>query len=274
MDDFAPPPEAQLIERRRLALPKQRSAIAKVAKEAGISEGRWRQIAKGYQQVDKSTRALVRAPAETLARMAFAVGATAGDLHEAGRGDAAEELEVLGEKQRAAATGIRVTPRVDMDLGHGEAMDFELEVIGDGWQSVVELADAVKSSNPSEELLEKTRRIVFVMSGYLIIRILQGGHPAALEKWLDRIYVERRQLYQELWRGDGEPDYPWYTAPGRPEYGGSPHTYDDNLMRSDAPPSQDELDLVARTAPPRYQPGESEQGDAHGEEPQVDVEHE
>ncbi|MDO3151052.1 hypothetical protein [Mycobacteroides abscessus] len=62
---------------------------------AGISEGRWRQIAKGYNQVSKDTFVESVAPADTLARMARVVGATPEQLREVGREDAAAELEEL-----------------------------------------------------------------------------------------------------------------------------------------------------------------------------------
>lgn len=66
------------------------------AREAGISEARWRQIASGYQTVS-GTRVPVTAPAETLARMARVVGVTPPELEEAGREDAATELRALVE---------------------------------------------------------------------------------------------------------------------------------------------------------------------------------
>lgn len=57
-----------------------------------MSEGRWRQIIKGYNQVSRDTFVATVAPAETLARMARVVGATPEQLKEAGREDAAVEL--------------------------------------------------------------------------------------------------------------------------------------------------------------------------------------
>lgn len=92
---FTAPPEAELIERARKQLPKGESSVSRASKEAGISEGRWRQIAKGYQQATKDTRLAVIAPADTLARMARAVGVTEEQLRAAGREDAADELGKL-----------------------------------------------------------------------------------------------------------------------------------------------------------------------------------
>ncbi|MFD6128681.1 hypothetical protein ACFWC2_14225 [Streptomyces diastaticus] len=61
---------------------------------AGISDARWRQIVTGYQTVG-GTYIPVRAPADTLARMAQAAGATAHELADAGREDAADALREL-----------------------------------------------------------------------------------------------------------------------------------------------------------------------------------
>lgn len=91
MTESAPPPEAELIERLRKAL-SPRLSVSRAAKAAGISEGRWRQIAKGYQQATPDLRLPVRAPADTLARMARVVGATPDQLEQVGRDDAAAVL--------------------------------------------------------------------------------------------------------------------------------------------------------------------------------------
>lgn len=60
-----------------------------------MSDGRWGQIVRGYQTMGDDVFAAVRAPADTLARMAKVVGVTPEQLEEAGRGDAAEELREL-----------------------------------------------------------------------------------------------------------------------------------------------------------------------------------
>lgn len=66
---------------------------------AGMSDARWRQIAKGFKYEAGGIRVPARAPADTLARMARVVGATPDQLREVGRGDAADELENLPEIQ-------------------------------------------------------------------------------------------------------------------------------------------------------------------------------
>lgn len=82
-------PEGKLIgEATRAA----RKSVRKVADEAGISEGRWRQIVKGYQSVSAGNVIPVKAPAGTLAKMARAVGVTPEQLIEVDRADAAQAL--------------------------------------------------------------------------------------------------------------------------------------------------------------------------------------
>lgn len=90
----AQPLEAKLIERLRTSV-RPRLSIRAAAKDAGISDSRWHQIIKGYRQETHDLRVPVRAPADTLARMARTVRATPDQLREAGREDAAIELEEL-----------------------------------------------------------------------------------------------------------------------------------------------------------------------------------
>ncbi|TDL05995.1 XRE family transcriptional regulator [Mycobacterium paragordonae] len=85
-------PEGRLLERLRTEHRPPLSGRA-AAKAAGISPSRWTQIIRGYKQETPELRVPVRAPADTLARMARAVGATPAQLREAGREDAADELE-------------------------------------------------------------------------------------------------------------------------------------------------------------------------------------
>lgn len=103
----APPPEGRLIS---AALKRAKLSARKAADLAGMSEGRWRQIASGYQSVG-GTRVPVHARAETLARMAQAVGVAPGQLEEVGRPDAAEELRNL-EPPATPATGDRDSPGI------------------------------------------------------------------------------------------------------------------------------------------------------------------
>jgi transcriptional regulator with XRE-family HTH domain len=74
------------------ALVRAKLSAREAARRAGISEGRWRQIASGYQVVSAGVYAPVRGPAQTLARMAAVVGVTPAQLRRAGRPDAARAL--------------------------------------------------------------------------------------------------------------------------------------------------------------------------------------
>lgn len=85
------PPEAALIKE---ALKRSRLSGREAARRAGISDARWRQIVNGYQVVS-GHQVPVRAPDETLARMAHAAGVAADDLRAAGRPEAADLLAAL-----------------------------------------------------------------------------------------------------------------------------------------------------------------------------------
>ncbi|MGO4421468.1 hypothetical protein AB4Z54_22870 [Streptomyces sp. MCAF7] len=99
--DHTPPPEAALI---KTALKLTRISGRAAAKQAGISDARWRQIISGYQSVS-GTKIAVHAPPDTLARMALVVGVTPQQLAGAGRTDAAEALEELAMATAGQPTG-------------------------------------------------------------------------------------------------------------------------------------------------------------------------
>lgn len=85
------PEEAMLLE----AFTEQDSrSIRQLAAEAGISDGRWRQVLKGSMTSGGHTLPVV-APAATLARMAYVLGVPSAGLDRAGRADAAQALEKL-----------------------------------------------------------------------------------------------------------------------------------------------------------------------------------
>lgn len=89
-----PPPEAQLIARKRNDPPHM--PVSRAAARAGISDTRWSQLENGYRKI-RGHYEPERAPADTLARMALAVGVTPDELEDAGRHDAAGELRVMLE---------------------------------------------------------------------------------------------------------------------------------------------------------------------------------
>lgn len=82
-------PEGLLIQQ---ALKADGRSIRQVAPLAGISDARWRQLVKGSLASGDGHVTEQVAPAATLARMAFVVGVTPGQLTKAGRKDAAALL--------------------------------------------------------------------------------------------------------------------------------------------------------------------------------------
>ncbi len=99
------PPEALLIRQLRDLPP--RMSRYEAAAIAGISESRWRMIETGVRWFRGEPLAEPPAPAQTVARMAWAVGATPDQLTQAGRKDAAAELEAIAAQveQTGAFTG-------------------------------------------------------------------------------------------------------------------------------------------------------------------------
>jgi transcriptional regulator with XRE-family HTH domain len=96
---MAPEVPAQSPEGALIQVAQKRSGLSarEAARRSGISEGRWRQVVNGYQTVSAGIHAPVTAPADTLARMAYAVEVQPDDLREAGRDDAASALQRLIE---------------------------------------------------------------------------------------------------------------------------------------------------------------------------------
>ena len=89
-----PPPEGVLIESARGAA---KLSVREAARRAGISEGWWRQVARGYQSLSGGAFGIVRdVPADTIARMARAAGVEPEQLAVEGqRPDAAEALRQM-----------------------------------------------------------------------------------------------------------------------------------------------------------------------------------
>ncbi len=91
MSDTTQPPEGRLLAKALKRSPLSQRAAAKLA---GISDTRWRQIVNGYEQRGE-VRLPSHGPARTLARMALVVGVSNQELRDAGRDDAADEMETL-----------------------------------------------------------------------------------------------------------------------------------------------------------------------------------
>jgi hypothetical protein len=107
-----PPPWGALITD---SLRRARLSAREAARRAGISEGRWRQIAGGYQVVSAGVYAPVRGPAATLARMAAVVGVTPAQLRQVGRADAARELTAAPARATAGGEVLQRIREMDQD---------------------------------------------------------------------------------------------------------------------------------------------------------------
>jgi transcriptional regulator with XRE-family HTH domain len=93
-----PPPEGALIEASRKVAG---LSVREAARRAGISEGWWRQIVKGYQILGGGIPGPVRGTAETVARMAQVAGVAPEALEAQGhRRDAAVILAGILDAQR------------------------------------------------------------------------------------------------------------------------------------------------------------------------------
>lgn len=99
-------PEGVLIQR---VMQQRGLSASRVARLAGISPERWRQITNGYEAAGRGQRVEVIAPAGTLAKMAHAIGISPEQLEEAGRTDAAQVLRDLQQVQPQPVTSLDVS---------------------------------------------------------------------------------------------------------------------------------------------------------------------
>jgi hypothetical protein len=89
-------PEGALIER---AMKMKGISARQAARDAHLSDARWRQIVNGYQSAGQGQAVVVVGPDETIARMAHAVDVTPEQLRAAGRARAADLLLTFGGMQ-------------------------------------------------------------------------------------------------------------------------------------------------------------------------------
>jgi transcriptional regulator with XRE-family HTH domain len=111
----APPPWGALLTK---ALGRAKLSAREAARRAGISEGRWRQIAGGYQVVSAGVYAPVRGPAGTLARMAAVTGVTPAQLRRAGRPDAARLLAAAPQDAEMSQELLQRVRELNSDQAH------------------------------------------------------------------------------------------------------------------------------------------------------------
>lgn len=99
----------------------------------------------------------------------------------------------------------------DDEIDELDAVENLVALVAQGWRQARVLADAVAAvPNPADELLAAARDVVHFIDSYLIIQILDSGYAKQMEKWLERIYRERTEIFRQL--SVGEPRFPWLTA--------------------------------------------------------------
>jgi hypothetical protein len=179
-DSAEPPPEAAVIEQRRATLG---MSIADAAKTASMSESRWRQITKGFQQATPDTRIPVTAPARTLARMARAVGVTAEQLDTAGRTDAADILRAPPPENLGAALA-RLIPH--QPAPPADQLDETARL----WRRITEL-DAAIADDPA--LRPLSDRVVIAAADVLTTLLLSAGAGTEARPLLDDMYHRAAQ---------------------------------------------------------------------------------
>lgn len=144
-------PEGDLLERLRNGMQPALSARA-AAKAAGLSPSRWTQIVRGYKQETGGIRVPVRAPADTLARMARVVGATPEQLRGVGRADAADEMEAQSWPEYFDA---QAPARKGLGRGLSRLIPSE-EVVGSS-SAITRVSHALATTEQIAELLQAAR---------------------------------------------------------------------------------------------------------------------
>ena len=108
-----PPPEGVLIEQARRAA---RLSVREAARRAGISEGWWRQVVKGYQSLGDGSYVTRHAPADTVAKLAAVVKIAPEQLETEGRRpDAAESLREMERQPPVAPVPAAPAPAEPVD---------------------------------------------------------------------------------------------------------------------------------------------------------------
>jgi hypothetical protein len=167
------PKAAQLIEQLRTH---KHLSVAEAARRAQLSEARWRQIAKGVQQINADLAVPVIGPASTLARMALVVGATPEQMAGAGRPDAAEMMAVIAAQPDNAPGDAAAA------LAPALADIAELEVL---WGRLTALSDELRAEK--HRLADLSDEAVLAAFDVLTTRVLEVGGAGA-RPFLDGLY--------------------------------------------------------------------------------------
>jgi len=151
------PAEGRLIEEARKRLRLSQNAAAKLA---GMSGTRWRQIVYGQASGGPGIKNPVRGNAVTLAAMAEAVELRPDDLRQAGRDDAAHELEMRKARGLAlGATAMEVAIRSAKEGSDGELRRLlELWPRTEEWQRRMVVGVLEQALNESPTMPTGTRK--------------------------------------------------------------------------------------------------------------------
>lgn len=154
------------------------------AAKAGISPSQWSDVERGHKMAGPGVIVPVRATAETLARMAQAVGVSDVELAAAGREDAAQQLRTA-DRQRGLRDRLADVPglgALSRDLWRDDADEELLPIIAAGLDAIEqsELAPAAKRDLTSmfvENLAHDADRRCAELT--LILRLAERRNPTS-----------------------------------------------------------------------------------------------
>jgi len=180
-----PPSEAGLIHRRRQEANGPALSRRQAAARAGISPSQWSDVERGSKRAGPGIVIPVRATAETLAKMAAAVGVSAGELTAAGRDDAAGQLrsatrqQQLGERL-ASIPGLGILAG---QLGQEAGVQAELlPLVGSGLDAVDASQLSARTRNQITGLFIANLRHDAARRHYellLMLRLAEEATPAS-----------------------------------------------------------------------------------------------
>jgi transcriptional regulator with XRE-family HTH domain len=178
-----PPSEASLIHRgREAAVPplSRRQAAAR----AGISPSQWSDVERGSKRAGPGIVIPVQATAQTLAKMAAAIGVSADELAAAGREDAADQLRSASQQQQLGEqlAGIPGLGFLAGQLRPGAGTRAELlPIVASGLDAIDATMLSARTKNQITGLFidnlrhDATRRHSELL---LLLRLAEGSLPA------------------------------------------------------------------------------------------------
>jgi transcriptional regulator with XRE-family HTH domain len=185
--DFDSPLEADLIRRwREAAVPalSRRQAAAR----AGISPSQWSDVERGSKRAGLGVVIPVLATAETLAKMAAAIGVGPDELTEAGRDDAADQLRFV-TRQQMLGERLAAVPGLGFLAGHqrpeAATLGELLPIVGSGLDAIDASTLSMRTKNEITRLFidnlrhDATRRRNELL---LMLRLAEGADTSDRSK--------------------------------------------------------------------------------------------